>query len=71
MQSGINFKLISFFRKVHVNNGILQSKRNNLRQNFEERQKMYLAYPLYGADGIGATPSNSVKETVVACSTVE
>ena len=38
----------------------LQSMRNNLRQNFEERQKMYLSSLshscYYDVDGIGATP---------------
>ena len=49
--------------------------RNNLRQNFEERQKMYLASLshscYYGVEGIGVTPSSmSVKESVAACSTM-
>ena len=49
--------------------------RNNLRQNFEERQKMYLPSLshscYYSVDDIGATPSSmSVKKTVKACSTV-
>ena len=55
---------------------ILQSMRNNLRQNFQERPKMCLPSLShncsYGVDGIGATPSFiSVEETVVACSTVK
>ena len=55
---------------------LLQSMRNKLRQNFQERQKTCLPSLshscYYDVDGIGDTTSFiCVKETVVACSTVE
>ena len=53
----------------------MYSLRNNLIQNFEEREKIYLSSLshrcYYGVDGIGATPSStSVKETLAASSTM-
>ena len=51
----------------------LQSMRNNLRQNFQERQKMCLPpLSLLRCWRLWCYPSSiSVKETVAACSTVE